>query len=94
MKKPLFWVEKEGYPLTPSVFAFADSHVTEFDPPFVPLYAFAGLDRPLTFANGLWLCSPGLDHPPPGRGDGLRDKDIGRFGVPGMVSRVCGRDKR
>lgn len=32
---------------------------------------------------------PGLDHPPPGLGDGLRDRDMGAFGVPGIVSRVC-----
>lgn len=60
--------------------------MTEFVPPLLPLYDLAGLDRPLTLTNGLER--PGLAHPPPGRGDGLRDNDMGRFGVPGIVSSV------
>lgn len=72
--------------MTFSVLAFADSQVTEFGPPLTPLYDFAGLDRPLSLTCG--LDKPGLAQPPPGLGDGLRDKDIGRFGVPGIVSRV------
>lgn len=35
-----------------------------------------GLERPLL------IFKPGLDHPPPGTGDGLRDRDIGSAGVP------------
>jgi hypothetical protein len=34
------------------------------------------------------LLSPGLAHPPPGRGDGLRDSDISMFGVPGIGGRI------
>lgn len=83
MKKPLFCVENDGYPLTPSVLAFADSHVTLL-PPFAPRYDFPGLDLPLPYE----LFNPGLAHPPPGLGDGLRDSDIGMFGVPGIGSSV------
>jgi hypothetical protein len=36
--------------------------------------------------------SPGLDHPPPGKGEGDRDRDIGdakgSAGVPGIGARV------
>jgi hypothetical protein len=71
--------------------ALADSQVTVFVPPFTP-YVFAGLDRPLTVAYG--FVSPGLDHPPPGLGDGLRESDMGSlglpgFGVPGIGGRGC-----
>ena len=74
--------------MTPLLLALADSQVTEL-PPFTP-YAFVGLDRPLTVAYG--ATRPGLDHPPPGLGDGLRERDIGSdgvlgFGVPGMGGR-------
>lgn len=74
--------------MTPSLLALADSHVTlfAFALPFV-LYAFPGLERPLTSPYG--LLSPGLAHPPPGLGDGLRDRDIGMFGVPGIVASGC-----
>jgi hypothetical protein len=34
------------------------------------------------------LLSPGLAQPPPGRGDGLRDSDMGRFGVPGIGGKM------
>lgn len=30
----------------------------------------------------LLMSRPGLDQPPPGTGDGLRDKDMGSVGVP------------
>ena len=36
----------------------------------------AGLVRPLLRFN------PGLDHPPPGTGEGLRERDMGAAGVP------------
>ena len=49
-----------------------DSHDAE--PDEGPL---AGLDRPLTL-----MLRPGLAHPPPGTGDGLRERDIGVAGVP------------
>ena len=89
--KPLPCVENDGYPLTPLLLALADSQVTLVAPPLAP-YDFAGLDRPLTVAYG--FASPGLDHPPPGRGDGLRESDMGPFGlpgfgVPGIGGRVC-----
>ncbi len=71
----------------PLLFAFADSHVTVFVPSETWM---AGLERPLTLANG--LVRPGLDHPPPGLGDGLRDSVIGIFGVPGIVGRMCSRE--
>ena len=41
-----------------------------------PVYALVGLDRPLP------ILSPGLAQPPPGTGDGLRERDIGKLGVP------------
>jgi hypothetical protein len=71
--------------------ALADSQVTVFAPPLTP-YVFVGLDRPLTVAYG--LVSPGLDHPPPGLGEGLRESDIRlfglpAFGVPGIGGRGC-----
>ena len=77
-KKPLFLVEKDGYPLTSSLLAFALAQVT-FSPLDEPLvctspYSFLGLALPLTLSYG--LVSPGLDHPPPLLGDGERDKDI------------------
>ena len=75
--------------MTPLLLALADSQVTELAPPFTP-YVFVGLDRPLTVAYG--LVSPGLDHPPPGLGDGLRESDMGLFGVPGFgVPGIGGR---
>ena len=77
-KKPLFLVEKDGYPLTSSLLAFAFAQVTlsPLDRPFVckSPYVFLGLAFPLTLSKG--LVSPGLDHPPPLLGDGERDKDI------------------
>ena len=51
----------------------AGSHVCE--PPGVRMPE-AGLDCPLGVRR------PGLDQPPPRAGEGLRDKDIGWFGVP------------
>lgn len=69
----------------PLLLAFADSHVTELEES-VTGSATAGLERPLRLAYG--LVRPGLDHPPPGRGEGLRDNVMGKLGVPGMVSRV------
>jgi hypothetical protein len=75
LKKPLFWVEKDGYPLSPALFSLADSHMTGV--PFDPGYPLVGLDRPLVL-----IFNPGLDQPPPGTGDGLRDKDISVVGVP------------
>ena len=75
--------------MTPLLLALADSQVTVFVPALRP-YVFAGLDRPLTVAYG--LASPGLDHPPPGLGDGLRESDMGLFGLPGFgVPGIGGR---
>lgn len=88
-KKPLFLVEKDGYPLISSLFACAEAHVTLLllVPPLAlkgnsPPYGFRGLDFPLTLSNG--VVSPGLDQPPPLLGEGDRDKDISAAGVPGM----------
>lgn len=75
-RKPEFCVAKEGYPVPPAFFSLDDSHMTGvalLDPPVYPL---VGLDRPLP------MLRPGLAQPPPGTGDGLRDKDIGKLGVP------------
>jgi len=74
VKKPWFWVANEGYPPFPLRFVFVDSHTT--GAPLDPEYALDGLDRPLVFR-------PGLAHPPPGAGEGLRDKDMAESGVPG-----------
>lgn len=41
-----------------------------------PPLRFTGLVRPL------WMFNPGLDHPPPGTGEGLRERDIPGAGVP------------
>jgi len=73
-KKFLFWVENEGYMLSPALFSRADSHMTGV--PLDPEFPLVGLERPLV------LMSPGLAQPPPGTGDGLRDKDISELGVP------------
>jgi hypothetical protein len=70
----------------PSLFALADSQVTDVPPFAGPRYAFAGLDLPLPFPYG--LVRPGLAHPPPGRGDGLRDNDMGILGVPGIGGKI------
>lgn len=53
-KKPLFLVEKDGYPLTSSLLAFAFAQVTlsPLDEPFVCIspYVFLGLAFPLTLS--------------------------------------------
>lgn len=53
-KKPLFRVEKDGYPLTSSLLAFAFAQVTlsPLDEAFVCVsaYAFLGLAFPLTLS--------------------------------------------
>lgn len=71
-------VENDGYPLPlpppyPPPFRpdLDNCHMTG-----VPLKDLEGLDRPSVMSR------PGLDQPPPGMGDGLRDKDMGVFGVP------------
>jgi hypothetical protein len=75
VKKPWLCVENDGYPpAEPIVFNLADSQMTGV--PFEE-YPLTGLDRPLEL-----MFSPGLDQPPPGTGDGLRDRDIGVLGVP------------
>ena len=52
--------------MTASLLAFAEAQVTPFEPPLVSAYLLGG------------ECSfnPGVDHPPSGRGDGVRDNDI------------------
>ena len=77
-KKPWFLVEKEGYPVAEAApfFSLDDSHMTGVPlDPGNPLVV--GLDRPLA------MLRPGLAQPPPGTGEGLRDRDIGVVGVPG-----------
>lgn len=51
-------------------------------------YPVRGVVVPLPSPNG--LDRPGLAHPPPGWGDGLRDSDMS--GVPGMLGRACARE--
>lgn len=75
VKKPWLCVEKEGYPLFPLFFNREDSQTTGL--PFLLEYPAAGLDRPLVL-----MFKPGLDHPPPGTGEGLLDSDMAEFGVP------------
>ena len=95
-KKPLFLVENDGYPLISSLLAFAEDHVTPFDPgpPFVYTseYPLRGEERPLMVSNG--LVKPGLAHPPPALGDGDRDRDMSSLaGVPGIVGNDCARTR-
>ena len=45
-------------------------------------YPFLGDDLPPRVSNG--LVSPGLDQPPPRVGEGERESDISKAGVPGM----------
>lgn len=71
-KKPLLRVENDGYPRTSSLFAFAAAHEM---PPGVPGDIEPG-DRPLGGTVPLAGTSAGLDHPPPGRGEGDRDSVI------------------
>jgi hypothetical protein len=77
-KNPLLRVEKEGYPFTSSLRAFAEAQVTPFveGPPLIckSPYAFLGEDLPLKVSYG--LVKPGLDHPPPALGEGDRDNDM------------------
>lgn len=56
--------------MAPCFLILADSQDAELPP------TLAGLVLPL------FIFKPGLDHPPPGTGDGLRDRDIGSAGVP------------
>lgn len=75
VKKPWFCVANDGYPPLPIFLMRADSHTTWF--PLEPGKAVEGLDRPLVL-----MSRPGLLHPPAGRGDGLRERDIWKPGVP------------
>lgn len=63
-------------------FNLADSQTTGLLLLPAPLAERAGLDRPLEV-----MLSPGLAHPPPGTGEGLRDSDIGVLGVPVVKGR-------
>lgn len=74
-KKPWLLVENEGYEGPAPFLNLDDSHMAGV--PRDPGNAVAGLDRPLDE-----MLRPGLAQPPPGTGDGLRDRDIGVFGVP------------
>jgi hypothetical protein len=62
LKKPLLCVENEGYPLTPSLLALADSQLTE--EPSWARYVVRGVVVPLPSPNG--VVRPGLAQPPPG----------------------------
>lgn len=92
-KNPLFLVENDGYPLTSSLLAFADAHVTLFAPPLRSAYAFLGLVLPLPKAEP---SRPGVDHPPPLLGEGDLDRDIWLSGlppdgVPGIAASGCAK---
>lgn len=76
VKKPWFCVAKEGYLLAPELRDRAKSPAWDA-PPFVSPYDLDGLDRPLPL-----MFRPGLDQPPSGLGEGLRDRDMLMFGVP------------
>ena len=80
-KKLWFLVANEGYPAPPPFFSLDDSHMAGV--PLDPGNALVGLDRPLA------MLRPGLAQPPPGTGDGLRDRDIGVFGVPKERKGLC-----
>jgi hypothetical protein len=71
VKKPWFCVAKEGYLLAPELRECWD------EAPFASPYALDGLERPLPL-----MFSPGLDQPPSGLGEGLRERDMLIFGVP------------
>lgn len=59
----------------PPRFNLDDSHMAGV--PLDPMNPIVELDRSLA------MLRPGLAQPPPGTGDGLRDRDIGEVGVPG-----------
>lgn len=61
LKKPWFWVANEAWPFR----ILEDSQATGRTE-----WLLAGLERPL------FMLSPGLDQPPPGTGEGLRESDI------------------
>lgn len=62
------------------------SHIIGAWPPELIATPLEGLILPLILA-----VSPGLDQPPPGAGDGVRDGDISvSLGVPGMGDRRVG----
>lgn len=70
-KKPLFLVEKDGYPLTRSLFAFAAAQEIPLGPRVRGEKTLVrGVELPLPGVR------PGLAHPPPGWGDGERERDI------------------
>lgn len=72
-KKPLFLVEKDGYPRTSSLFALAAAHEIPLGPNgFGDKKPLCGVELPLPVVR------PGLDHPPPaGWGEGDRERDMG-----------------
>jgi hypothetical protein len=74
-KNPLFLVENDGYPRTSSLFARAAAHDMPLGPSELgerkPL---RGVEVPLPGVR------PGLDHPPPGWGEGDRERDMGYRG--------------
>lgn len=76
VKKPWFCVEKDGYPFMPVDLILAVSQGVEA--PLEGEKTLFGLDRPLVL-----MVKPGLAQPPPGIGDGLRERDIPAvLGVP------------
>lgn len=68
VKKPWFCVEKEGKPFAP-LERLEESQLLD-------RVELLGLLRPLL------MLRPGLAQPPPGTGDGDRERDIGSEGVP------------
>lgn len=54
-----------------------DSHKPGWCPLLTKSGKAEGLDRPLVL-----MLRPGLDHPPPSAGEGLRERVIGKPGVP------------
>lgn len=76
-------VVNDGYPRTSSLFALAAAHEML---PGVPGGIEPG-DGPFGDTVPLPGISPGLDHPPPWRGEGDRDKVIAVVGAKQRITR-------
>jgi hypothetical protein len=97
-KKPLLRVEKDGYPLTWSLLAFAAAQDILLLPsaaePLISPNTRRGEEPRLLPVP---VVRPGVDQPPPGRGEGERESDMGRSSngvdAAGIGGREGGRTK-